>query len=190
MNYAYPAPAPVELLSFEARLEGETQVRLQWITQSENENAFFTLQRSGNGIQYDAIQQIASSGNNHGGNYQYMDSHPLPGINYYLLSQTDLDGKVQHLGVKAVTLGSLDGITIRPNPVQTDLLVFSLELPTYFEGTLEILNTDGQKIVTQALSLEKGSQTLQQPLGPIPSGVYFLQLSDGRQKWSTRFIKQ
>ncbi len=190
MNYAYPAPAPVELLSFAAHLEGENQVKLEWITQSENENAFFTIQRSGNGIQYEQIQQVISSGNTHGGNYQYMDSHPLPGINYYLLSQTDLDGKTQHLGVKAVTLGSIDGITIQPNPVQTDLLVFSLELPSYFEGTLEILNTDGQRMVSQALSLEKGNQSIPQRLGSIPSGVYLLQLSDGYQKWSTRFVKQ
>lgn len=190
MNYAYPAPAPVELISFEAQIEGETQVKLQWITQSENENAFFTILRSGNGIHYDVIQQVQSSGNNHGGNYQYMDSHPLSGINYYLLSQTDLDGKVQHLGIKAVTLGSTDAITIQPNPVQTNLLVFSLELQGYFEGTLEILNTDGQKIVTQALSMEKGNQTMQQPFGSIPSGVYLLQLSDDHQKWLTRFVKQ
>lgn len=46
MDYAYPPPAPVELLSFEARLKNENQVQLQWITESEHENDFFTDRKS------------------------------------------------------------------------------------------------------------------------------------------------
>ncbi|MFN0036145.1 MAG: T9SS type A sorting domain-containing protein [Saprospiraceae bacterium] len=191
INYAYPPPAPVELGSFEARRHGERQVKLKWATHSEKDNAHFTIQRSPNGTQYEPLQQVPSKGNNTGGTYEWVDTRPLAGLNYYLLSQTDFDGKVQHLGIKAVSVGGAgNGLNIVPNPVAGQTLFFSAGFPDAFDGTLEVLAADGRVVLSAPLALEKGAQQMQQPLGDIPAGVYLLRLYGGQEQWATRFLKK
>jgi len=190
MNYAYPAPAPVELISFDARLQGERAVKLHWITQSEKDNDYFSIQRSANGLQYDLVQEVASSGSNLGGTYEWTDARPLSGVNYYWLSQTDFDGTQQHLGIQAVTLGkSLNILNISPNPVKGDALAFTLDIQTDFEGTLEIINPDGHVISSASLALESGAQVVHHSLDDLPSGIYLLRLYDGQEQWAKRFLK-
>ena len=191
MNYAYPVPAPVELLLFEARLNGTGEVALQWVTESERENEGFTLQRSMNGIQYETIQEIASIGSHTGGRYKWLDTRPLAGVNYYLLSQTDFDGTVQNLGIEAVTVGKTTQIlNISPNPAHGGILVLNMNLQDDFAGTLQVLDTDGRQILVEPLVLNQGAQQWQQPLGDIPAGAYVLRMFDGLQQWTARFLKQ
>jgi len=191
MDYAYPPPLPVSLLSFEARLQEDGYVKLKWVTESEKDNDHFTLQRSTNGIQYEMIQVIASSGSSAGGTYEWLDTRPLAGLNYYLLSQTDFDGTEQRLSIKSVTAGKSDHLlTINGNPVKGENLSYNLVVAAVFNGTLEILDTDGRTLVSTPLLLEKGTQILQQPIGKLPAGIYLLRLFDGSQQWATRFLKQ
>jgi hypothetical protein len=189
MNYAYPAPAPVELSVYEVQLEGEKAVRLRWETETEKDNDYFSIRRSGNGLQFTEIQQVKSLGSPNGGVYEWLDERPLPGQNYYLLSQTDFDGTVQNLGIKAVTVGRSEGsLRISPNPLHSDVLSFSVVLTDDFDGTLEVLDTDGRLVVSASVTLEKGAKQVQQILESQPAGVYLLRLYDGQQQWSARFL--
>lgn len=191
MNYAYPAPAPVELLSFDAKLQGQRQVKLQWATGSERENAFFTLERSPNGIQYEEVQKIQGQGTNAGSAYEWLDIRPLEGINYYRLSQTDFSGQMERLGIRAVTVGhNTATLALRPNPVSGDALQLTLNLDESFQGNLEVMGADGKIWISEGLELEKGIQTFQQPVSTLPAGVYLLRLHDGQQQWSLRLIRE
>ncbi len=191
MNYAYPAPAPVELISFDARLQNEGQVKLQWVTESENDNAYFTLERSTNGISYERIQQVPSLGQNTGGAYQWLDTRPLSGVNYYMLSQTDFDGSLQHLGIRAVTVGKNERLLrVNPNPIKDENLLFEVDVERNFDGVLELRDTDGRRVLSTTLALENGTQQVAQLLGKIPAGIYLLRLYDGNQQWTARFLKQ
>lgn len=190
MNYAYPAAAPVELLSFEAKLQGDRQVALKWVTESELNNAYFTVHRADNSIQYVPIQQVPSTGSAQGGTYEWLDTRPVPGVNYYRLSQTDFDGTVQNLGIKAVKVGkSAQVLSIQPNPIQGETIFFSLEVANDFVGQLEILDIHGQILHAHQILVEKGLHRMQQTAPDLPAGIYVLRLSDGRQQWSVRFLK-
>jgi len=191
MDYAYPPPAPVELLSFDAGLEGDQQVKLQWITASEKDNAFFTIQRASDGLQFNELQQINSLGNNTGGRYAWIDTRPVPGQNYYRLSQTDHDGTVQHLGIKAVSVGVRQvELNIFPNPIEKERMTFSVSLPAFFKGKQEVLAPDGRLIHRSTLSLDSGIHTLELPMNGIPEGIYLLRISDQQQFWTARFIQR
>ena len=190
MNYAHPSPAPVTLISFEAEVKNEQTVLLRWATAMEKDNAYFSVLRSKNGTQYTDIQRINGQKNPQGGQYQWEDKNPLKGQNYYLLSQTDLDGKSQHLSIRAVTVGAnTASLQIQPHPVTGNALTFSIILPRDFEGVLEVVAMDGLTAISQLISLEKGLQSVQQPLGDLPKGIYLLHLYDGQQQWSARFLK-
>ncbi len=191
MNYAYPGGMPVELSSFEVRLLENQAVNLKWVTQSEKDNAYFTIKRSANGIAFEKIQEQEAVNSLTGATYQWVDEHPQPGANYYMLSQTDLDGATRHLGIKSVNVaGTHPFLRIIPNPLESDLLRLQANFSGDFEGVLQVLDKDGRMILERALSFEKGSAWLQQPLNGLSPGLYMVRVFDGLQGFSGRFLKQ
>lgn len=100
-NYA-DNPLPVEWLSFEARLQ-HPEVHLHWQTASETNNNYFTVLRSGDGHQFEAIGQLPGAGNsNQLLRYQFTDTQPMPGISYYRVRQIDFDGQTDYSQTVAV----------------------------------------------------------------------------------------
>ena len=93
---------PVELVEFTAELKG-TKVILGWSTLTETNNDYFTVQRSGSGIQFETLAEILGAGTTvvpqH---YTYIDENPLAGISYYRLKQTDFNGEYSHSHVVPV----------------------------------------------------------------------------------------
>ena len=190
MNYAYPSGLPVELVSFDARLLNNEKVDLQWVTQTEKDNAHFTLQRSIDGIQFEKLVETPAGNQATGGTYEWVDQHPQPGVNYYMLSQTDFDGDTKHLGIKSVNVLSANPIVrIIPNPVEAGTLRFRVDLPAAFDGITDIVDQDGRVLASFACILEKGSTWVQQSLQGLLPGVYTLRMNDGQQQFSARFTK-
>ncbi len=89
-----PVTLPVEFVEFIGKYENRRN-ELSWITASEKENDFFTIERSVDGISWVTIAEPNAEGNSFTLNeYAYTDYSFLPNtINYYRLSQTDMDGK-------------------------------------------------------------------------------------------------
>jgi hypothetical protein len=109
---------PIELLSFEGTYSGNG-VDLSWTTASETNNDYFTLERCGNGVNFEPIAIIDGAGNSNTTlQYQYTDSYPLSGINYYRLKQTDFSGQFSYSHIESVDVGSLltSELNLYPNP--------------------------------------------------------------------------
>lgn len=93
---------PVELAEFKAAME-EKQVKLDWMTFTETNNAFFTIEKSMDGIEWEVLYIMAGQGNsNQSHNYTIFDSTPFEGTSFYKLSQTDFNGETKELGIKSV----------------------------------------------------------------------------------------
>lgn len=84
---------PVEFLGFSAAQEDES-VALQWTTASEENNAYFVIERSVNGIDYEPVIQVEGNGNSSSRmDYKIYDSKPpLADVIYYRIWQVDWDG--------------------------------------------------------------------------------------------------
>lgn len=191
MDYAYSVSLPVELTSFNARVNSRGVVDLSWATASEKDNAFFTIERSADGMQFEKVQQVPAKNSVLGAPYTCSDEHPLSGVSYYRLSQTDFDGTTRYLNIKTVTVtGGGTEIHIVPNPVAEQSLRFRMDLALNFDGALEVLNVQGEVVAGKNLSLEKGSTWITQPLDGLTAGVYTLRINDGRQQWTARFTKK
>jgi hypothetical protein len=86
------SPLPISLVSFNAR-GLDNKIQLKWITESETDNDYFTISKSEDGYIYEDIGIVDGSGNSHiTKEYRFIDLHPINGINYYQLSQTDYNG--------------------------------------------------------------------------------------------------
>lgn len=93
---------PVELLHFSAKPDGSI-VRLQWVTASETENDYYTIEKSRDNDQWEVLGIVPSDGGKSSQHvYTLFDTSPFDGISYYRLKQTDLDGTVKVLGIQPV----------------------------------------------------------------------------------------
>ncbi|HNW69300.1 MAG TPA: hypothetical protein PKI01_02780 [Bacteroidales bacterium] len=90
--YYNNVPLPIELLSFEGDCN-ENGIELNWVTSSETNNDYFTIQKSKNYRDFIDIARISGAGNSN--NYQYYSYNDTDGENgttYYRLKQTDYNG--------------------------------------------------------------------------------------------------
>lgn len=84
---------PIELLYFNGDKASCHQNVLTWATATEINNDHFDIERSLDGINFIKIKEISGAINSLNiKTYNYIDSSPSNGINYYRLKQVDLDG--------------------------------------------------------------------------------------------------
>ena len=83
---------PVELVDVTA-IQEDGKVKLSWITATENNNDFFTVEKSEDGKNFDELQIVDGHGNStYTVQYSIFDENPTYGVNYYRLKQTDFNG--------------------------------------------------------------------------------------------------
>ncbi len=96
---------PVTLTSFEAEAYDNNTVALTWETSSEFNNDYYIVERSSTGEVFEPFMQLDGQGNTTDKTtYFAVDAHPFQGINYYKLSQVDLNGKTTHLQTESVDI--------------------------------------------------------------------------------------
>lgn len=87
------APLPIELVSFKSNCENDKQ-KLHWLTASEMNNDFFTIERSEDGINFRDIGTVNGNGTTtHVHQYSFIDPQPVLSTSYYRLRQTDYNGQ-------------------------------------------------------------------------------------------------
>lgn len=104
---------PIELGSFTATHTG-TEVNLEWMTVTEENNSHFIIQRTLDGVDYEDIGMVEGAGtSNDPIDYTYVDRRPYMGTSYYRLKQVDYDGKFGYSEVVAVNGGKVGATIIR-----------------------------------------------------------------------------
>ncbi len=99
---------PIELLSFTGEANGETNI-LKWITATEINNDFFTIERSEDAINFIELGRVNGAGNSLSlKRYSMVDTKPYANITYYKLIQTDFNGQFKPSEIIAVTRMSND----------------------------------------------------------------------------------
>lgn len=166
---------PIGLVSFEATALDNNSVRLNWETSSEQDNDYFTVERSLSGIDgWKEIAIVGGAGNSETPkDYSAMDNMPLSGVSYYRLKQTDYNGQVrihemESVYIDAVGMGDL---VLFPNPA-TDLVTVKGDLVSL--STFKLLNAMGQDIRMNVTSYKQGDGTLVLDISSLRSGVYLV----------------
>ncbi len=178
-------PLPIELLSFEAKpLQGK--VKLFWSTASEQNNDFFTMERSNGQGEWLPIGKIDGAGNsNKISQYEHWDSSPLQNRNYYRLKQTDFDGTSTYSSVKMVVLDDLGHINIYPNPFNESVTVFAdFDLDN---ASVQLFNMMGETISSQ---VQKQGRSIVFNTNYLDSGIYIIKISYNQSTRTYKIIKQ
>jgi hypothetical protein len=176
-------PLPIQLLSFTATANySEQTVSLKWITASETNNAFYTVERSNDAAQFHPILTQNGSGNSNTViTYTDIDPNPLMGISYYRLKQTDFNGNSSNSDIAPVNFVS---------PLSQSLNAFAGEKGTirlnYYaigRGNLDVKLYDagGRLIGIYNFQTVKGSNQLVIDGLNLAPGVYIIQANNGER---------
>ncbi|MEI9946762.1 MAG: LamG-like jellyroll fold domain-containing protein [Chitinophagaceae bacterium] len=144
-------------------------VLLQWETLNEENTDHFTVQHSGNGIDFINIGNVAAAGNTTNTvHYEFTHSTPVNGANFYRLQQVDKDGRSTYSSIVKVMVNENAAVLkLLANPVQGKQIRFQLAAAEEVS-----LFTQEGKLVWKK-KLVAGTNTINANL--FASGVYMLQ---------------
>lgn len=180
----------IELLRFDGEVLPKEN-RLFWTTASEDENQYFTVQRSFDGIDFETIGQVAGSGNSSlSHDYEFLDDDIKPVVAYYRLLQTDWDGNTK-LASQVVALERRADVTqILAFPVpSTDFVSLQFIEDTERAYDLEIYDVMGKLLSRTQLNSTSGENTHMLNISTLPIGTYFITLIDEDVRRQTVIVK-
>lgn len=174
---------PVELISFEANAL-ENSVALTWITASERNNDYFTLEKSVDGEIWSELSKIEGMGNSTSkNNYGFLDENEGHNQVYYRLKQTDFNGEFKYLKtiIFERELANFE-VELFPNPVQNQLTITANSL---IEKLL--ITTNLGQIVYFESNIPAGKTVLN--LDFLSTGNYLIQFQTENQDYNKSFVK-
>lgn len=187
-------PLPIELAQLTASCsEGQTPV-ISWVTASETNNAFFTLQRSVNAVSWYDVATVSGAGNsNQLLNYTYTDNAAGSGIQYYRLLQTDFDGTVNEAGVVSVNCSQplaegAFGMNIYSDQEHQVHVTFNSE--TEAPLVLQLFDMRGRLIWHQQYVAQEGLNHVILDFIPMQDATYLFNMTGTQNAESRRFFMQ
>jgi hypothetical protein len=184
-------PLPVKLTSFTAKVIDNSIINLDWITASEINNDFFTIERSKDGFTFEVVGIVDGAGNSSMVNdYLMVDDNPYKGTSYYRLAQTDYDGTTVGSDLVAVIVeSSFGGLNVYPNPVEgLGYLTFNSNSDDI--AVITIYDVTGKIIVVENYGAIRGDNKIELPTTDLPQGMYFITISNDKETSNIKFIKE
>ena len=169
---------PIVLVDFSA-VPDETKIQIKWITATEINNAYFTIERSSDGENFTQVATIKGAGNSNSLlNYTFTDENPNYGVSYYRLKQTDYNGKsvtYQSIVINFLSASSL--FEVFPNPNTGNQIIVSYTAQNLGDNfQIYISDLTGRIVFEKTLIADaKGLNTSTiNPETNLSKGIYFL----------------
>jgi len=151
---------PVTLTDFTAT-PLPTNIRLDWTTETEQDNDYFAVEHSTDGVDFSNLKTITGAGTtDERHTYTYTHANPVDGSNYYRLRQVDFDGKETFSEiVSAKFIGKFDEITVFPQPASSEATIY-LHSSANESGTMKVYDINGKRIHSNNIQLVEGGNYL------------------------------
>ena len=176
---------PIELRSFQAQ-NTEGGNLLTWQTASEINTNHFDIERSTDGKIFDKIGELKAQ--NKAAHYNYLDKSIINSTVYYRLKINDLDGTINYSNIVSIT-NKNKGLIIKvfPNPFNDN---FNVDISTEkkAELTIDLIDILGRSMRHFTFYTE-GSSNFPISTKDLPSGAYFLKISDGQSVLQQKLMK-
>jgi hypothetical protein len=187
-------PLPAEILSLTAKPRN-SEIDVVWVAANEENVTEFLVQRSINGRDFQTIGRVAGRKSSTTQSYQFVDLHPLSGINYYRLEQIDIH-QLSSLsktvsaslnGVSSVTKGE---ITVYPNPVEGHQTELSILVPEEVRGAMQVslMDMKGQSVYSQRHQADSQQIIRINPGRQLPTGMYIVHVISGEGIFQKKLV--
>jgi hypothetical protein len=168
------SPLPITLTDFYGTAD-KGGITLRWATASEVNSAYFVLERSKDGEEFQSLTTVAGQGtvSTHT-DYSYLDATAF-GRNYYRLRSVDFNGSSALSKMILVDAGAV--FAVYPNPIVNRKFIIAFSDNDASPVHIVLIDQLGR-----AYEQRESESALQEvELGEsIPPGIYFLKISKGR----------
>jgi hypothetical protein len=184
------SPLPVELTHFDAIANGDA-VDVSWATASEKDHAFFTIEKSRDGISFETLATREGTGTTISTtNYIEKDLNPFDGISYYRLKQNDHNGRYSYSAIVSVDRNQTwdSEVLVFPNPSDENI---SLIVKGFEKQALELVITDamGRLCVSYNINVMEAEEMVQLPCrGLLAPGNYVLSISTKDKAYRRKIV--
>jgi hypothetical protein len=170
---------PVTLTNISATVK-PAGVELVWETANEDGIRQYVVEKSSNGIDFDAIGFVNASNK---GKYIFTDGSASTGVFYYRLKIVSVNGEIAYSKVIMVKTAAAVSVSVYPNPVANSITISGLSGKT----SLKIINTAGVTLK----QINTAANTLSLDVNDLKAGIYMIQAVDasGRVK-TVSFVKR
>ena len=176
---------PILLNSFAATLD-KGKVLLEWVTQTEQNNKHFTIERSTDGVNFNYLGRINGAGtSNNIKTYRLVDYAPADGLNYYRLSQTDYDGNTVYFDTKKIVYKSNKGFNASIFNLAKGKINVFITSAANDNITLKIVDILGNKTIEETLLINTGNAN---KILELPTGAYVLIITNTKGEQVTKKI--
>jgi len=183
-----PGPLPVELLSFTANCQNN-QVKLDWFTASEENNDYFTVEKSSDANNFIPLTIVNGAGNSNTTiHYSAIDHNPGSGINYYRLKQTDYNGVFTYSDVISTNCGHDVTFEI------VNIININNTLNVYISGAegeeyqLNVYDDNGRLISNKNDHLYGSMNEVTLNIGDVSPGIYMISLSNTQKHLTKKVV--
>lgn len=181
-------PLPISLTDFQAGCDGRV-VRISWTTATEQDNDYFTIEKSRDGLHFESIGVIPGAGNSLSTiAYEFVDDDAME-LAYYRLRQTDFDGTttVSHMVTGGCSsAGGIEIVNAWDDGGNVNVVVTSSEDHVF---DLTLLDAHGRTMLARRSEVVgKGLTRLMFPSQDIATGIYIIQLHNNQQMLSRRIL--
>ncbi|MFM9945430.1 MAG: T9SS type A sorting domain-containing protein [Bacteroidia bacterium] len=169
-------PLPITLLNFNAVLNNK-QVDLVWITGSEINNDFFTVEKTKDGKHFEFVAMVEGAGTSYQKlYYSSVDSNPYDGISYYRLKQTNFDGGFSYSGLVPISLSNEKIINMFPNPAPEGNVILHIQNNGDPIVTVDLMDINGRVLQSNEYKVLK-NQSLNIRFDDLTKGIYMVRIS-------------
>lgn len=181
---------PVQFTHFQVS-EKLGAVMLEWETEMEINNAFFSIERSSNGRDFETIGRVDGSNNSDRlVKYQFNDLSATEGFYYYRLKQVDFTGEFTYSQIVSLSVKEAANSQVRlyPNPVSGPIQLITSSGISSNDVTIRVYNSMGQLLLEDQYIWER---QITIPTAALSPGIYTVCLYTGQKLHSQqRFVKQ
>lgn len=176
---------PIQLISFTGEHK-EGMNYLYWTTASEYQNAYFIIERSDDGINWEEVTTVQGNGNSSEvNNYATVDRYPFMETTYYRLLQVDYDGTKRRY--KTIALASeieVEGLfsNVYPNPTSGTFYFNYGGRDFTNEIVVNVTNSMGQIVYSKTVQQFNASQSIEVDASQFSEGLYNVEIIQGEAK--------
>ncbi|MBK0382360.1 T9SS type A sorting domain-containing protein [Pedobacter sp. SD-b] len=165
-------------------------IQLKWQTSSEQNSAYFDIERSEDGKNFVNIGSKNGVGNSNTlTDYFFKDSNPIIGTNYYRLKQVDKDGKEKFSPTTSINmLGSTLALKLNLLNQSSDLKL-NINTNKAVLGEFSIFDTSGKRVYRQKINITKGDNEFHIPFSEYDNGTYIAFYQCDNYQANKKFIK-
>lgn len=185
------SPQPVELIDFRVIENRDHYAELSWVTESENNNKHFEVERSLDGRNFAALGVVNGNGNSTAlQTYSFIDKFPVS-FAYYRLKQVDYDGAFEFSNI--ITLKMDD---FKPKVIDAFPTIAENEITLRFtsldsrKSLLKVINAFGAIIYEEQIYTTNQLEYRTLDLSEYDHGIYHIVLTDGKEYLTKGFVVQ